>query len=150
MRALLQGSNTEGPLKWQLWAEAVLTASELDQILVKYGEPKNSFQNCFGSKRSWYRSSVVVGFPLRDWKFLVQNLGMVEILCNIFFGQFKAYPFVLSGTRPFLSVTQCYVLNLWCYYKGGKYSTVIIRLADSRFLLKNWPKTFDRCRQEIE
>ena len=43
---------------------------------------------------------------VRDWKFLVQNLGMVEILCNIFFGQFKAYPFVLSGTRPFLSVTQ--------------------------------------------
>ena len=34
---MLHGNKIEGSLRRQLWAEAALTAAELDQILVKYG-----------------------------------------------------------------------------------------------------------------
>ena len=47
---MLHGSNIEGTLRGHLWAEAALTATELDQILVKYGKPKNSFEKVFGPK----------------------------------------------------------------------------------------------------
>ena len=44
---MLHGSNIEGTLRRQLWAKAALTMTELDQILVKYGEPKNFFEKFF-------------------------------------------------------------------------------------------------------
>ena len=47
MRAMFHGSNIKGTHRHQLWAKATLTAPELDQILVEYGEPKNSFEKCF-------------------------------------------------------------------------------------------------------
>ena len=51
MRAMLHGSNIEGTPRRQLSAKAALTATELDQILVKYGEPNNSFEKFFRPKR---------------------------------------------------------------------------------------------------
>ena len=47
---MLHGSNIEGSLRRQLWAEAANTATELDQILVKYGVSENSFDKFFGTK----------------------------------------------------------------------------------------------------
>ena len=51
MRAMLQGSKIEGSLKRQLWAEAANTATDLDNILVKYKESKNSFQKFYKNKK---------------------------------------------------------------------------------------------------
>ena len=50
MRAMLHSSNINGTFRRQLWAEVALTATELDQIHVKYGKPKNSFEKFFGPK----------------------------------------------------------------------------------------------------
>ena len=47
---MLHGSNIEGSLRRQLWAEAAFTATELDRILVKYGVSENSFEKLFGTK----------------------------------------------------------------------------------------------------
>ena len=47
---MLHGSNIDGTLRRRVWAEAAFTATELYQILVKYGKSKNSFEKFFGLK----------------------------------------------------------------------------------------------------
>ena len=48
VRAMLLGSGTWLPLRNQLWAEAVNTATELDGILVARGQKLSPYQKFFG------------------------------------------------------------------------------------------------------